>query len=92
MAGTQTEGAPPSSVLLREILETLHRLEREIHTGPDGEGQDMQASLEACRDDIKTVISRYPRRCETGLVAMENGDCEYCGAYSGELCLKPREK
>lgn len=38
---------------------------------------------------LQAASDPFPRRCDTKL-SVENGECEACGAYEGEACLKPK--
>ena len=45
-------------VLIPEVQDQLRRMAAEIRIGPDGEGQDWQAMLEACVEDLDTAMKQ----------------------------------
>lgn len=45
-------------VLISEVQDQLRKMADEIKIGPDGEGQDWQHTLEACVEDLDTVLRR----------------------------------
>lgn len=55
--------------------------------GPRGWGETEAAAIA----DLIEQTAEYPRRCKTGLVAL-NGDCQFCDAANGETCrTSPRD-
>jgi len=45
-------------VLISEVQDALRSLRDEIKIGPDGEGQDWRNTLEACSEDLDTVLKQ----------------------------------
>lgn len=46
----------------------------------------------ARRDNLERFMSRFPRRCTTGIASQDLGECLRCGAANGEACRKPHDK